>query len=49
MMNLGGFEILLACFGGLFSLVVPAAFLIFLYLIYDRLGKIEQALKKDED
>ena len=41
-------ELFVICLVGLFSLGIPAAILVFLYMIYAKLKTIEALLKKDQ-
>ncbi len=45
--NLGIVEVVLLCFGGLFSVGLPIASLVFLYIIYNKVKSIEELLKKE--
>jgi hypothetical protein len=47
--HFGFAELLTTCLVGLLSVGLPVAVLVFLYLIYGRLGNIEDLLKKDHD
>ena len=44
--RMGIAEILISCIVGLFSLGIPVAFLVLLYMIYNKLKVIEELLKK---
>lgn len=45
--RIGAMEVALLCFGGIFSIGLPVASLIFLYIIYNKVKSIEELLKKE--
>ena len=45
--RLGVFEIVILCIGGFFSIGLPVASLVFLYMIYNKVKSIEDFLKKE--
>jgi len=45
--RVGVAEVVISCFVGLIGLGVPAAMLIFLYIIYNKVKSIEDLLKKE--
>lgn len=45
--RIGVMEMVFLCFGGIFSIGLPVASLIFLYIIYNKIKSIEELLKKE--
>ena len=45
--RLGIVEVILLCLTGIFSVGLPVASLVFLYVIYNKLKSIEELLKKE--
>ena len=45
--RLGAVDILIGCFVGLIGIGLPVAILAFLYMIYNKVKSIEEALKKE--
>ena len=45
--RIGAVEVVLLCFTGIFSIGLPVASLVFLYIIYNKLKIIEELLKKE--
>lgn len=47
--RIGVVEVILSCIIGLFSIGLPVAMLVFLYMIYNKVKSIEEMLKKEQD
>jgi hypothetical protein len=46
MMNVGPIELIIVMIIGLFSLLLPLVTIVFMFLIYDRVRRIEQRLDR---